>query len=189
MPVEGTDRPAGAHESPAGPEPATAMPAQPLLSRVPGSILAIAGLALTSGTIHVVAFVEHVGLNWVLGAFFALVGVAQVLASAWIYRNPGDTRMLQATAAGSVAVSLLWLASRTTGIAFGPEPGRASVGVADTITTLQQLVLAAIVVALLWHRGPGRRRLAWMSGALATRITFALLTSTMLLAAVGGHEH
>ncbi len=40
---------------------------------------------------------------------------------------------------------------------------------ADTITTLQQFILAAIVAALLWRVEPGNRRLAWMNGAVATR--------------------
>lgn len=173
-------------------DPAAPMHAQdagPVLSRVPGFVLAICGLALTSGTIHVVAFVEHVGINWVLGAFFALVGVAQVFAAWWIFRHPADARMLKLTAIGSIVVSVLWVFSRTTGIPFGPEPGRASVGVADTITTLQQFVVAAIIVAWLWRPAAGDQRLAWMSGPLATRMTFALLSSTMLMAALGGHEH
>lgn len=185
-------RGAAVEQSPVGPQTVTTVPLLgpvPFLARVPGFILAITGLALTSGTIHVVAFIEHVGLNWQLGAFFALVGVAQVLASSWIYRNPDDTRMLKVTAAGSVVVSLMWVFSRTTGIPFGPEPGRAAVGVADTITTLQQFILAAIVVASLRRRDGEGQPLSWMGGALATRIMFAFLTSTMLMAAIGGHQH
>lgn len=161
----------------------------PVLTQVPGFILAVAGLALTSGTIHLVAAVQHVGDNASLGAFFALVGTAQSFAAWRIFREPGDERMLKLLAVGSVAISLLWTFSRTTGIAFGPEPGRASVGVADTITTVQQFVLAAIVIALLRRPETGDRRLAWMSGPLATRLIFALLTATMLTAALGGHEH
>ncbi|MDQ3723346.1 MAG: hypothetical protein M3376_09840 [Actinomycetota bacterium] len=161
----------------------------PVRSRVPGFILVIAGLALTSGTIHLIAAAEHVGDDWLLGAFFALVGVGQVMAAWWTYRNPDDLRVLKLLAVGSIIVSLLWVFSRTTGIAFGPEPGRASVGVADTITTVQQFAVAAIVVALLSRPERGGGRLAWMGGPLANRLTFALLTVTMLLAAVGGHEH
>jgi len=161
----------------------------PVRARVPGIILAIAGLALTSGTIHVIAAGEHVGDDWRLGLFFALVGAGQLFAAWWIFHAPHDERMLKLAAGGSVVVSLLWVFSRTTGIAFGPEPGRASVGVADTITTLQQFILAAIVVALLWRAEPGDRRLVWMNGAVATRLMSALLTTSMLMAAVGGHEH
>ena len=158
-------------------------------SRVPGFILAIAGLALTSGTIHIVAAAEHLGDDWLLGVFFVLVGAGQLFAAWWIFRRPHDERMLKIVAAGSVVVSLLWVFSRTTGIPFGPEPGRASVGVADTITTLQQLMLAAIVVALLRRPEAGDRRLAWMSGPMASRLTPAFLTMTLFMAALGGHEH
>jgi len=162
---------------------------RPVRARIPGFILAIAGLALTSGTIHVIAAAEHVGDDWLLGVFFALVGAGQLFAAWWIFHKPHDERMLKLVAVASVVVSLLWVFSRTTGIAFGPEPGRASVGVADAITTLQQFILAAIVVALLWRSEPGDRRLAWMNGAVATRLLPALLTATMLTAAFGGHEH
>lgn len=161
----------------------------PLLSRVPGFILALSGLALTSGTIHLVATIEHLDVNVPLSAFFALVGVGQVGAAWWIFRRPNDERMLKRIALGSVIVSLLWVLSRTTGIPFGPEPGRAAVGVADTITTLQQLVLAAIIVALLRRPERGHQRLPWLSSPLGTRIMPALLTMTMLIAAMGGHEH
>lgn len=161
----------------------------PFLSRVPGYIIAIWGLALTSGTIHVIAAIEHWGDNWMLGAFFALVGVGQLFAASWLFRRPADQRMLTALAVGSIIVSLLWVFSRTTGIAFGPEPGRAKVGVADTITTLQQFAVAAIVLALQRRPEQGDKRLAWLGGPLATRVTFALLSATMLTAAVGGHEH
>ena len=160
----------------------------PVVPRVPGFILVMSGLALTSGTIHLVAAIEHVGDNALLGAFFAFVGAAQLCAAWWIFHRHESARVLGLVAVGSIAVSLLWVFSRTTGIAFGPEPGRASVGVADTITTLQQFALAAIAVALL-RNSAGDRGLAWLGGPLATRMTFALLTTMMLLAAVGGHEH
>ena len=163
--------------------------AVPILSRVPGYVVAMAGLALTSGTIHIVAAVEHIDVNVMLSAFFALVGIGQVVAAWWLFRNPEHHRALKLAAVGSVAVSLLWVFSRTTGIPFGPEPGRAAVGVADTITTLQQFALAAIVVALL--RSPERRDrgLRWLSSGMGSRFTSAMLSATLLIAAVGGHEH
>lgn len=160
-----------------------------MLSRVPGHVVALSGLALTSGTIHVVAAVEHVDVDVMLSAFFGLVGIGQVAAAWWLFRKPEDRRALTLAAAGSVVVSLLWVFSRTTGIPFGPEPGRAAVGVADTITTLQQFALAAIVVALL--RNPERRErwLSWLSSGPGSRFTTAMLSAALLVAAVGGHEH
>ncbi len=97
--------------------------------------------------------------------------------------------MLRLAALGSVIVSLLWVLSRTTGIPFGPEPGRAAVGVADTIATLQQFALAAIVVALLRRPTAGSPTLAWLNSGMGTRVTTALLSATLFIAAVGGHEH
>ncbi len=161
----------------------------PVRTSAPGFIIALSGLALTSGTIHIVATIEHADVNLLLSAFFALVGVAQVFAAWWIFRNPDDERMLKLAALGSVIVSLLWVFSRTTGIPFGPEPGRAAIGVADTITTLQQFVFAALVVVLLRRREAGDRRLPWLSGHIGARLTPALLTASMLMASIGGHEH
>lgn len=161
----------------------------PAVSRAPGSLVALSGLASTSGTIHIVAAVEHIDANALLGAFFAAVGVGQLVAAWLLLRTRDDARVLKLAAAGSVAVSLLWVFSRTTGIPFGPEPGRAGVGVADTITTLQQLALAAIVVALLRPAERRSRALAWLSTGMGTRFTWAMLSATLLTAAVGGHEH
>jgi len=161
----------------------------PVLSRVPGYVVAVVGLALTSGTIHIVAAVEHVDVNVMLSAFFALVGVGQIVVAWWLFHKPDDRRALRLAAVGSVIVSLLWVFSRTTGIPFGPEPGRAAVGVADTITTLQQFALAAIAVAVLQGPEQRGRGLQWLSSAMGARCTSAMLSATLFIAAVGGHEH
>jgi len=158
--------------------------------KVSGTVLALAGLVGSAGVIHVVAAIEHVAEDWYLGVFFVLVGAVQLLAAWWIYRRPMDRRVLTAAALGGVAVALLWIFSRTTGIPFGPEAGKVSkVGVADTIATLQQLAFAAIVAALLWRPERGGRRLPWLSGSMAARLTPALLSASLLIAALGGHEH
>ena len=136
------------------------------------------------------ATVEHLGDDRLPGLFFALVGVAQLFAARWIYRRPGDRRMLAAAAAGSAAVALLWIVSRTTGLPFGIEGGDVSkVGVADAIATLQELAFAAIVAALLWRPERGGTRLAWLSGGIGVRLTYAVLTAALFMAAIGGHEH
>ena len=149
--------------------------------------LALAGLAATTGVIHLVATVEHVGVDWELAVFFALVGAGQLAAGWRIYRAAADARLLALVAAGSVAVALVWIFSRTTGLPFGPDAGKvAAVGVGDTIATLLELVFAALVGLVLWR---GEQRLAWLSSGIGVRLTFALLSLALMTAALGGHEH
>jgi hypothetical protein len=154
---------------------------------LPNGGLALAGLAATAGVIHLVAAIEHAGISWMLGVFFALVGTGQLVVGWWICRSPQDERMLKLAAVGSAVVALLWVFSRTTGVPFGPDAGKvSSIGVADTIATLQELAFAAIAAVVVWR---GDHRLARLSGALGVRLTFAVLSLTLLLAALGGHEH
>lgn len=151
------------------------------------AVPALVGLAGSAGFIHLVAAVEHVDEPWTLPAFFVLVGAGQLCAAWAIHRSPRDERLLKLVAAASVGVALLWIFSRTTGVPFGPDAGEvASVGVADTIATLQELGLVAIVAAIVW-RCDGA--VAWLGSAIGLRLTWAVLSLTLLLAATGGHEH
>jgi hypothetical protein len=153
---------------------------------LPNAALALSGLAGVAGTIHLVATVEHVGIDWELALFFALVGAAQLAGAWWIYRRPEDLRMLKLLAVGSVVVALLWVWSRTTGMPFGPEIGRRKVGVGDTIATLFELGFVAIVATIHWR---GERAVAWLNSGFGVRLTCAILPLGLLLAAVGGHQH
>jgi hypothetical protein len=155
----------------------------------PGVASALAGLVATAGVIHVVATVEHITEDQLLGVFFALVGTGQLYAGWRIYRRRYDQRLLAIVAVANVAIALLWVISRTVGVPIGPESGRISaVGVADTIATLQEFAFAAIVVVLLRPRERGSP-LAWLSSALGTRLTSAILSASLFMAAIGGHEH
>jgi len=169
---------------------ATDVPIERAVARsvsLPNGALALAGLAATTGVIHLVATVEHVGVDWELAVFFALVGAGQLAAGWRIYRAAADARLLALVAAGSVAVALLWIFSRTTGLPFGRDAGKvAAVGVGDTIATLLELVFAALVGLVLWR---GEQRLAWLSSGIGVRLTFALLSLALMTAALGGHEH
>lgn len=154
---------------------------------LPDAGLALSGLVGSAGLIHVIASAEHVGADWSLGVFFLLVGAGQLVAARAVHRNPRDERLLALVAGAGVAIALLWIFSRTTGLPVGPDAGEiAKVGVADTIATLQELAFAAIVATIAWR---GERAVAWLSGPLGVRLTFAVLSLTLMLAAFGGHEH
>lgn len=153
-----------------------------------GVVLALSGLAASAGTIHVVAAVEHAGISRQLGMFFALTATAQLVAARALYRAPDDHRTLALVAGGSITVALLWIFSRTTGLPVGPDAGTvSSVGVADTIVTLQEVALAGLA-AIAW-RPRSRASLAWLNSAIGLRLTMCLLSVMLLMAAMGGHEH
>ncbi|HVF79824.1 MAG TPA: hypothetical protein VNA28_16120 [Solirubrobacteraceae bacterium] len=154
---------------------------------LPHGTLALAGLAMTAGVIHLVATVEHVTVDLELGLFFALVGAAQIAAGYRIHRKGADSRLLKLVALGSVALAVLWIFSRTTGIPVGPDAGQISkVGVGDAIATILELAFAALAGVILVR---GEDGVAWLSGAIALRLTCALLSLSLMLAALGGHEH
>jgi hypothetical protein len=154
-----------------------------------GSVLALSGLALAAGTIHLVATAQHLDTTWTLPVFFAVVGVAQLYVAWAIYRRPGDRRMLVAAAAGSAAVGLLWLVSRTVGLPFGPEEGRSTIGVSDTLASLQEFAFAAIALAIVRAPEAAERRLAWLGSPMGLRLTFMFLSAMLFSAALGGHKH
>jgi len=161
--------------------------ATPRSLALPHGVPALAGLAGTAGLIHLVASVEHFGVDWELGAFFVIVAIAQFAAAWLIYRDAAVPHLLALVAAGSVAVALLWVFSRTTGLPFGPDAGRvAKVGVGDTIATLLELAFAALAGLVLWR---GHQRVVWLSGPIGVRLTYALLTLAVMMAAMGGHQH
>lgn len=149
---------------------------------------ALWGLAGSAGIIHLVASVEHfTTAEWTFALFFVVVGAGQLLAAWLMHRDPHDVRLLKLVAAASVGVAMLWILSRTTGVPVGPDAGEvAAVGVADTIATLQELSLAALAVTVLRR---GERSVAWLSSPIGSRLTFALLSMTLMLAVLGGHEH
>lgn len=149
---------------------------------------ALAGLAATAGTIHLITAIEEAGAgDWALSVFPALVGIGLLGVGGLIYRNAAGEPVLKLAAVASVAIAVLWLFSRTTGLPLVQEAGTvAKPGIGDTIATLLELTFAAIV-ALIASRG--EQRVAWLSGAIGVRLTVVVLSLSLLLAAFGGHEH
>lgn len=149
---------------------------------------ALAGLAATAGAIHLVIGVEEAAAGeWALFVFPALVGIG-LLAIGWlIYRDAAGERLLKLAALASIAIALLWVFSRTTGLPLGAGAGAvAQPGIGDTIATLLELAFAAIVALIAWR---GEQRVAWLSSAIGVRLTIAVLSMSLLLSAFGGHEH
>ena len=164
-----------------------AAPSQAL--NLPGPVIALSGLMLTAGTIHLVAAAQHLDLSWPLPTFFAGLGAAQLWAMWAFYERPDNRRLLVIAALGSIVVALLWLFSRTTGLPFGPEQGRSKVGWSDTIATLQEIAFAGIALALVRAPQRTRERLDWLASPMGVRVTFMVLPAMLFVAALGGHKH
>jgi hypothetical protein len=160
-----------------------------LLRRPPaGVVLVTAGLCTAgAAAIHFAVTQQHFDEWWGYGLFFFLSGWVQLLWAALAVRV--HSRPLVAVGlAGNAFVVLLWLATRTTGLPFGPDPGAAeSLGWADAIATSFELVAALCCLAVLVrpiatlrvHVPP-----LVLGGATAGLTTLALLT-----AVGGGHAH
>jgi len=171
------------------PSDTPAQPAAPRALKLTGPVLALSGLMLSAGTIHIVAAAQHLDLGWQLPTFFAVVGLLQLYLAWAFYERPDDRRLLVLAAAGNLVVAVLWLISRTVGLPFGPEQGRSQIGFSDTIASVQEFAFAYVAVALVRAPEHTKQRLAWLAGPMGLRVTFAVLPLMLFVAALGGHKH
>ncbi len=158
----------------------------------------LAALSMGAAAIHFAAGPAHVEELGDLGLAFYWAAIFQAgLAVAFVRSRVGGpgTWLTRIAVGGSLAVSGLWLLSRTIGLPLmpgGPEP----VGTADAIGTVLQL----LTVALLAVRGPAldarvlasRPGLPGRSlavGALVATIGVIALSATIAVAdASAGHD-
>ncbi len=116
------------------------------------ALRASAALSLLAAAMHLWVVPEHLEEWWGYGAFFLVCALAQGLYALGLLRRPSRPFLLLGVA-GNLAVVILWLVTRTTGIPlFGPHAGETEgVGMLDLACTLAEV---CVIVAL---------------GALATR--------------------
>ncbi|MGH2942738.1 MAG: hypothetical protein ACRDLN_08205, partial [Solirubrobacteraceae bacterium] len=148
-------------------------------------------LAAAGGIIHVRAAIEHGSHWWFFGVFFWLLVYGQLGWAVLVgLRGRRDARLLDAAIYGSVAIAAVWLLSRTVGIPVGPWAWDAErVGAPDTIATLDELVLAALLCAVVRPEGRVGRAFGWMRGANAVRVGIMLASASVLALALGSHAH
>lgn len=154
-----------------------------------GTVLALSGLSLSAGTIHLVAVAQHLDTTWTLPLFFALLAAGQFYVAWAAHRRPADRELLVVAAATSVVVALLWVLSRTVGLSFGPEQGVSSIGVSDTIASIEEVAFAVIAVGVVRDPDRSERQLAWLASPMGVRVTLMCVSSTLFVAALGGHRH
>jgi uncharacterized membrane protein YsdA (DUF1294 family) len=155
----------------------------------PNDVLVVAALlSAGAGAIHAAVIREHLREWWLYGVFFAVSAAAQVVWAMLIFRRPSRPVLL-AGAVGNVAVVLLWLITRITGLPFGPEPWTPeSFGVLDVVASLFEVFLAVSIVMLL-RRGdwPSHAR-AHLERPQVAVFTGAIAAITYLAITGGGHH-
>ena len=121
---------------------------------------------------HVVAAPSHYEWWPAAGVFFGILGGAQLLCSALLLRGVRDPRFVLATIWGTVAVILLYVASRTVGLPMTPPvpihggrwvagrsiipDGAKHVGPLDVFTLVVEILVIVTLLTLL--RSRARRR-------------------------------
>ncbi|MDP2711932.1 MAG: hypothetical protein Q8O56_11995 [Solirubrobacteraceae bacterium] len=154
------------------------------------TLVVAAGLAAAAGVIHIKAGIDHAPHWWAFGVFFGVVAYAQLGWAYAVYRGRAGERLLRVALYGSLAVTAIWLMSRTAGMPIGPwawEPE--PIAVADTVATLDQLALAALVGAWLRPSGRAGRLFGWLRGNHAVRLGMMLASASLLALAFGSHSH
>jgi hypothetical protein len=112
---------------------------------------AIAGSSIVAGGVHLSVIREHFHEALLYGWFFLVLTMLQFGFAAWVIRRPSPA-LFRAGGMASLAVVLLWLATRTTGIPLGPAAGQTEpFGVLDVVASGAELVTALLCLFAL-HR-------------------------------------
>ena len=140
-----------------------------------------------SAVIHVAAGLEHLSEWWVFSVIFFGTSVLQCAWAVVVWRRgaAASRRLLWFGTVVGLGILATWVASRTTGLPVGPDPGEAeSVGLLDLQASANELLACLLVLpAVLPWRG---RRVLYCSEALGLA---AVCATFFMLAAGVGHEH
>src|ERR1700704_5335752 len=146
---------------------------------------------MASGLIHFAAVPEHWASYRMAAVFFIGLGAFQVGWAALVLGRPG--RLLSAVGAAASLLTIgIWIASRTSGLPFGPFAGVAErAGPADIVSTILEEVLVVALILLAFRVGERRRydRSAFRAAIAAILAVTASLTIWALTGVHGGaHE-
>jgi len=142
----------------------------------------LAALSVGAAAIHFAVTFEHFNEYLLYGVFFLVIAWAQMIwAAVAVWRLP--RWWLWLGIAGNAAVVAVYLASRTTGLPFGPDKGHTEqFGALDVVSALLELALIAGCAALLWRPSladrPVRRRTGIAAIASMAAIPAAVIAAT-----------
>lgn len=154
-----------------------------------------AGFAsLGAGLVHLAVVREHVAESAVLGVFFLVAGLLQLVwALAALARDRLPVPRLVAT--GQLALVALWALDRTLGIPLGPDAWTPEpLGTADLLCVVLEVCAAAAIGAWLLvtrrveHPDLKAGRYLALVGAGAL-VVAALTTPALAATEAGGHAH
>jgi hypothetical protein len=154
-------------------------------------LAAVATVSVASGLIHFAAVPEHWADYRIAAVFFVGLGLFQVVWAALVMGRP--SRLLYAAGAAASLLTIgIWIASRTSGLPFGPFAGVAErAGPADIVSTILEEVLVVALILLAFRVGERRRydRSAFRAAIAAILAVTASLTIWALTGVHGGaHE-
>jgi hypothetical protein len=150
----------------------------------------LVGLSAMAGLIHGKAFIDHVAHYWLFGVFFGFLTYAQVLWAMQLWRRPDDRRLFKAVAVMSLGTIAIWIVSRTVGLPIGPWAGRPeAIGMLDLVASLDELVIAAMIGAMLHPEGRVAARLRWLDGGNCVRFGSMLCSLSLLALLFSSHSH
>jgi hypothetical protein len=137
------------------------------------TLRAAAALSLLAAAIQLWVVPEHIEEWWGYGVFFLVLAVAQGLYTLGLLGWSSRPFLLLGVA-GNLAVVILWLVTRTTGIPFfGPHAGEVEgVGVLDLACTLAEVGIVAGLGALAMRGLPTEGRIQVVVVAAASSLLF-----------------
>jgi hypothetical protein len=133
-------------------------------------LAAVATVSVASALIHFAAVPEHWADYRIAAVFFVGLGIFQVVWAALVMGRP--SRLLYAVGAAASLLTIgIWIASRTSGLPFGPFAGVAErAGRADIVSTILEEVLVVALILLAFDVGERRRYVRSPSRATITAI-------------------
>lgn len=110
---------------------------------------AIAVSSIIAGAVHLSVIREHFQEALLYGWFFLVLTFLQFGFAAWVVWRPSPG-LFKAGGMASLAVVLLWLATRTTGIPLGPAAGETEpFGLLDVVASAAEFVTAVLCLLAL----------------------------------------
>ncbi|WCO66952.1 hypothetical protein PO878_20880 [Iamia majanohamensis] len=146
----------------------------------------VAGASAAAGAIHLAMVPGHAGGSLLDPLGFALVGWFQLLVAGIVLADRGGRSVYKVAVVGNLAVTGLWLWSRTAGLPVGEHAGVAEeVTVVDGSAVALQLV--AVVAAAWVLLAPGRVAAGRLAPALLAVGALGLATTVITSADAAEH--